>query len=65
LPGIVNISNQTIVEDEDEQYFVGPKLLVIAPTRELAQQIDVEVKKLNYTKIQRSDSSFINTSFRI
>ena len=32
---------------------MGPKLVVVAPTRELAQQIHEEVLKLNYSDIKR------------
>ncbi len=31
----------------------GPNVLVLSPTRELAQQIEVEVKKINYRGIRR------------
>ena len=50
MPGLVNIMNQPEQEGED---FSGPRMVVLAPTRELALQIDVEVNKLNYDKIKR------------
>ncbi|KAA0201587.1 hypothetical protein HAZT_HAZT003891 [Hyalella azteca] len=49
LPGLVNIQNQ----DPETKVFTGPRMIVIAPTRELALQIDDEVNKLQYSKIKR------------
>ncbi|KAF2355795.1 Helicase C-terminal, partial [Trinorchestia longiramus] len=46
LPGLVNIQNQ----DPEPCQFKGPRMVVLAPTRELAIQIHDEVNKLNYHK---------------
>ena len=49
LPALIHIEHQTVPRTER----VGPTALVLAPTRELAQQIEKEAKKYNYRGIQR------------
>ncbi|KAK2725222.1 hypothetical protein QYM36_001614 [Artemia franciscana] len=48
LPALIHIEHQTVPRTER----VGPTALVLAPTRELAQQIEKEAKKYNYRGIQ-------------
>ena len=44
LPALIHIDNQTTPRHER----LGPNVLVLSPTRELALQIEKEVKKINY-----------------
>eukprot|EP00929_Paragymnodinium_shiwhaense_P024405 TRINITY_DN15022_c1_g1_i1.p1 TRINITY_DN15022_c1_g1~~TRINITY_DN15022_c1_g1_i1.p1 ORF type:complete len:642 (+),score=175.04 TRINITY_DN15022_c1_g1_i1:42-1928(+) len=46
LPGLVRLSSCDPASDVEEEQMARPRLLVLAPTRELAQQISVEAKKL-------------------
>lgn len=48
LPGLIHIENQPIPREERR----GPTMLVLSPTRELAQQIEQETKKINYKGIK-------------
>lgn len=48
LPAMIHIDNQTTPRDERP----GPTALIIAPTRELAQQIEKEAKKYSYRNIR-------------
>lgn len=48
LPALIHIDGQTIPRDQRE----GPTVLVMAPTRELAIQIDKEVSKYSYKGIK-------------
>jgi ATP-dependent RNA helicase DDX43 len=48
LPALIHIDNQTTPRNER----VGPNVLVLSPTRELAIQIEQEVKKINYKGIK-------------
>ena len=48
LPALVHIDNQITPREKR----VGPNVLVMCPTRELAIQIDHEVKKINYKGIK-------------
>lgn len=48
LPGLLSIDKQTTPRNQRP----GPSMLVLAPTRELAQQIDLEAKKYSYKNIQ-------------
>ncbi|XP_067678893.1 probable ATP-dependent RNA helicase DDX43 [Haliotis asinina] len=48
LPALIHIDNQPVPRDQRG----GPNVLVLSPTRELAQQIEVEVKKINYRGIR-------------
>ncbi|CAB3227207.1 unnamed protein product [Arctia plantaginis] len=48
LPALIHIEGQTIPRDQRE----GPTVLVMAPTRELALQIDKEVSKYQYRGIK-------------
>lgn len=47
LPALVHIENQPTPRDQRD----GPTVLVMAPTRELAQQIEREVRKFPYKGI--------------
>ena len=53
LPAMVHIQGQTVPRNQRE----GPTVLVMAPTRELAQQIECEVKKYPFKGIQWCASS--------
>lgn len=48
LPGLLSIVKQTTPRNKRP----GPSVLILAPTRELAQQIDREAKKYSYENIQ-------------
>lgn len=48
LPALIHIDNQTTPRHER----LGPNVLVLSPTRELALQIEKEVKKINYKGIK-------------
>lgn len=48
LPAMIHIDGQTIPKDQRE----GPTVLILAPTRELALQIDKEVSKYRYKDIK-------------
>lgn len=48
LPALIHIDGQTIPREERE----GPTVLILAPTRELALQIDKEVSKYQYKDIK-------------
>lgn len=48
LPGLLSIVKQTTPRKERQ----GPSVLILAPTRELAQQIERESKKYSYEGIQ-------------
>lgn len=48
LPALVHIDNQITPRDKR----IGPNCLVLSPTRELAIQIEQEVKKINYKGIK-------------
>lgn len=48
LPGLLSIAHQSIPRNQRP----GPSMLVLAPTRELAQQIDHEAKKYSYQNIR-------------
>lgn len=48
LPALIHIDGQTIPKEERE----GPTVLIMAPTRELALQIDKEVSKYQYKGIK-------------
>lgn len=48
LPALVHIDNQLTPRDKR----IGPNVLVLSPTRELAIQIEKEVKKINYKGIK-------------
>ncbi|KAL5022397.1 hypothetical protein ScPMuIL_001552, partial [Solemya velum] len=48
LPAFIHIDGQPIPRSERG----GPNVLVLSPTRELAQQIETEVKKFNYRGIK-------------
>ncbi|XP_028156362.1 probable ATP-dependent RNA helicase DDX43 [Ostrinia furnacalis] len=48
LPALIHIDGQTIPRDQRE----GPTVLIMAPTRELALQIDKEVSKYQYRGIK-------------
>ncbi|CAF0863426.1 unnamed protein product [Brachionus calyciflorus] len=48
LPALVHIDNQLTPREKR----VGPNVLVLSPTRELAIQIEKEVKKINYKGIK-------------
>jgi superfamily II DNA/RNA helicase len=45
---LIHIDNQTTPREKR----VGPNVLVLSPTRELAIQIEQEVKKINYKGIK-------------
>ncbi|XP_049881781.1 probable ATP-dependent RNA helicase DDX43 [Pectinophora gossypiella] len=47
LPALIHIEGQTVPRDQRE----GPTVLILAPTRELALQIDKEVSKYSYRGI--------------
>ena len=47
LPALVHIEGQPIARSQRD----GPTVLIMAPTRELAQQIEREVKKFPYKNI--------------
>lgn len=47
LPALIHIDGQPIPREQR----MGPAVLIIAPTRELALQIDREVKKYSYKNI--------------
>ena len=49
LPALIHIDNQPTPREKR----VGPNVLVLSPTRELAIQIEQEVKKINYKGIKR------------
>jgi ATP-dependent RNA helicase DDX43 len=48
LPALIHIDNQPTPREKR----VGPNVLVLSPTRELAIQIEQEVKKINYKGIK-------------
>ncbi|KAH6938346.1 hypothetical protein HPB50_008852 [Hyalomma asiaticum] len=48
LPAMIHIDSQPVPREERK----GPSCLVLAPTRELAQQIEREAKKYNYRGIK-------------
>lgn len=48
LPALIHIDNQITPRNER----LGPNVLVLSPTRELAIQIEQEVKKINYKGIK-------------
>lgn len=48
LPALIHIDRQTTPRDKR----IGPNVLVLSPTRELAVQIEQEVKKINYKGIK-------------
>lgn len=48
LPGLLSIVHQTVPRNQRP----GPSVLIMAPTRELAQQIDREAKKYSYQGIK-------------
>ena len=48
LPALIHIDGQTTPRSER----LGPNVLVLSPTRELALQIEQEVKKINYKGIK-------------
>lgn len=48
LPALIHIDNQITPRDQR----LGPNVLVLSPTRELAIQIEQEVKKINYKGIR-------------
>ncbi|KAK3584900.1 hypothetical protein CHS0354_021773 [Potamilus streckersoni] len=48
LPAFIHIDGQTVPREERG----GPNVLILSPTRELAQQIELEVKKFNYKGIK-------------
>ncbi|KAF9808410.1 hypothetical protein SFRURICE_008463 [Spodoptera frugiperda] len=48
LPALIHIDGQTVPKEERE----GPTVLILAPTRELAIQIDKEVSKYQYKGIK-------------
>ncbi len=48
LPALIHIDNQTTPREKR----LGPNVLVLSPTRELAIQIEQEVKKINYKGIR-------------
>lgn len=48
LPALIHIEGQTIPRDQRD----GPTVLIMAPTRELALQIDKEVSKYQYKDIK-------------
>ncbi|KAL3868312.1 hypothetical protein ACJMK2_041133 [Sinanodonta woodiana] len=48
LPAFIHIDGQPVPREERG----GPNVLVLSPTRELAQQIEMEVKKFNYKGIK-------------
>ncbi|KAJ0172177.1 hypothetical protein K1T71_012150 [Dendrolimus kikuchii] len=48
LPALIHIEGQTVPRDQRE----GPTVLILAPTRELALQIDKEVSKYQYKGIK-------------
>ncbi|KAF8790266.1 probable ATP-dependent RNA helicase DDX43 [Argiope bruennichi] len=47
LPALIHIAGQTTFQEER----VGPSCVILAPTQELAQQIEVEAKKYSYCNI--------------
>ncbi|XP_059155073.1 probable ATP-dependent RNA helicase DDX43 isoform X2 [Physella acuta] len=48
LPALVHIDNQPVPRKDR----VGPSALILSPTRELAQQIETEINKINYKGIR-------------
>lgn len=48
LPALIHIDNQITPRNQR----IGPNVLVLSPTRELAIQIEQEVKKINYKQIK-------------
>ncbi|RUS80488.1 hypothetical protein EGW08_011766, partial [Elysia chlorotica] len=48
LPALIHIDNQPVPRSQRN----GPSALVLSPTRELAQQIETEVNKINYKGIR-------------
>jgi len=48
LPALIHIDNQITPPGQR----LGPNVLVLSPTRELAIQIEQEVKKINYKGIK-------------
>ncbi|BFY99611.1 hypothetical protein BsWGS_02651 [Bradybaena similaris] len=48
LPALIHIDNQTVPRESR----AGPSALILSPTRELAQQIEMEVNKINYKGIR-------------
>jgi len=58
LPALVHIDNQTTPRGQR----LGPNVLVLSPTRELAIQIEQEVKKINYKGIKSLCGKFLPSS---
>ncbi|XP_005101542.1 probable ATP-dependent RNA helicase DDX43 [Aplysia californica] len=48
LPALIHIDNQPVPRSERR----GPSALILSPTRELAQQIEKEINKINYKGIR-------------
>ncbi|GFO44189.1 ATP-dependent RNA helicase ddx53 [Plakobranchus ocellatus] len=61
LPALIHIDNQPVPRSQRN----GPSALVLSPTRELAQQIETEVNKINYRGIRREQLEKVKSGVEI
>lgn len=61
LPALIHIDNQTTPRDQR----LGPNVLVLSPTRELAIQIEKEVQKINYKGIRSLCGNYLISLYNI